>query len=431
MTFKDNTIQNNPDENIQFSPMNMIAVLNVSYTLTFCAFYIFHILSWTDNTNASAYDFDFNSIFLCFSVFFIILSGASFRINNAMRNGAAGFVLLVMLACSIKSMILYGGYQFYKWEAPHTIALSILILQALNRMSIFLNYALFAILIFSKTLLFNLINPPLKKLLNHSYMFSAATDTYLIKSSIIVLFALSLYSIVSKFNIRNRLKISLAITTLIISALWLSSKNNYSVFEINLFKSLPYGILIGDAKFSNHIFGLITWLPIVLAGYLLTDLILLIKNRLKIHFALLCFSVFTLIFLIYNFTQLTRFQSYFRIVNLGNEFMMDPAHSNVLLFSSIYLILFYTFIFFSTEIKKIKFFKIIAQSTFYQYIFLTLFGNAICGVITSLLPKYNFEAAVFVLISLGVGLAYLIDYLTSFKFEFILRTGAKPPNHSE
>ena len=110
---------------------------------------------------------------------------------------------------------------------------------------------------------------------------------------------------------------------------------------------------------------------------------------------------------------------------MGNQFIMDPVSSNTLLFSSLYVVSVCFLYLFGSNLKRITFFKIISQSIFYQYLFLTLFGARICSALTSLVPKYNFILSLTVLLFLGISLAYIVDYLTSFRIEFTLKSGLK------
>ena len=142
----------------QITVNSLITDLNILYTFSFFCFYYAHVSTWTDFQTVKIYDPIF-SVFLCFSVFFILLAGARFRvgIDNALHNHAllpsytvVPFLVVVMWVCSIKSMLAFGTYQFFRWEAPHTIALSIFIVYLTSKIHIYFNYLLFFLLVLLK-----------------------------------------------------------------------------------------------------------------------------------------------------------------------------------------------------------------------------------------------------------------------------------------
>lgn len=419
----------------QIDPIKFTAILNVLYTLSFFCFYWAHVSTWTENQAPKPFTSPFFSVYLSFSVFFIILSGASLRLNinnilqdhqSRLSNYKIGPALpLVLLACSFKSMLLFGTCQFFRWEAPYAIAVSLILLIAITRIHIYLCYLVFLMFIAFRFILFDFLNPILTKLLPVTYMISPFADTLIIKTVIIFLILITLIKFKKKLHVKSNFKYFLYFFFILISALWLKSDSFYASTEVSIFKSLPFGIMIGNSKQSQHAFGLIFWLPIVMAGFILTDLILKLKNNLIFLLVVFSASVATLCYLFYEFIQLQRDTIYYSIADMGNQFIVDPVSSNTLLFSSLFIVSIYILNLFFSNIKNIKFFKVISQSIFYQYLFITLFGSQICIILTLLVPKYNFIASLVVLLFMGLVLAYILDYLTSFRLEFTLKRSSK------
>ena len=427
----------NTTEFNEITTSSLITDINVLYTFSFFCFYYAHVSTWINYQTEKIYHPVF-SVFLCFSVFFILLAGARFRvgINSALHNGTrlsgykvAPFLLLVMWACSIKSMIAFGTYQFFRWEAPHAIALSIFIIYLVSKIHIYLNYLLFLILIIFKLSLLSAVSPFLSTFLAMKFIISDVTDSLLIKSVIIFLSLLMFTSFKQKIPIKPWLKYFLYAVLSFAVGRWLWSNAPFFSFETNVLKSLPYGIIIGDSRLSQHAFGLIFWLPIVLSGFIFTDVILNIKNNKYFNFMLWSTSLCILLYLLYTFTFLQRSSKYYSVTEFGNEFMMDPFNSNILLFSSLFVLMVYFTSLFYFWFQKIKFFQIVSQSILYQYFFLTLFGPAICNSIKEFMLnfglKYNFLACLTILLMIGVSLAYIVDYFMSFKIEFTLKPVVK------
>ncbi len=424
------------DSTIQFSGINSKSLtnsLNILYTVSFFCFYYSHISTWTEFQTLKSFNSVIYPVFLCLSVFFLLLSGANFRLNTYNAPGESAqtekyrilpFVTIILFGCSIKSMLLFGSHQFFRWEAPHTILTCILLIFLLSQFRLYMVYLLFLIVIFFRLDLFEILNPVLLKLTDSEFIFSAVADTIILKSLILLIF-FWMHLKLSKFlHLRSQVKLGFYLIFLLISYFWLSSGRYFRSSEISVFKSLPYGILIGDSRASQHAFGLIFWLPIVFAGFILSDLMLKLKNHKFLNFTFFMTSFLILIYLLYTSATLQTNSQFFSVADLGNEFMMDPASSNTLLFSSLFI----TFIYglhYCHRLQDLKFFKIISQSVFYQYIFLTLFGAKICSEITFLAPNHRFTVSLFVLIFLGVGLAYIINYITSFKIEFTVKPGFK------
>lgn len=421
----------------QITVNSLITDLNILYTFSFFCFYYAHVSTWTDFQTVKIYDPVF-SVFLCFSVFFILLAGARFRvgIDNALHNYAllpsytvVPFLVVVMWACSIKSMLAFGTYQFFRWEAPHTIALSIFIVYLTSKIHIYFNYLLFFLLILLKPSFFSFLSPLLTSFLAKTYIVSDVVDTALAKSLIIFLSIVAWKSLKQKIPLKPGFKYILYGFFCIAAVWWLWPNVPFVADQINVLKSLPYGIIIGDSRQSQHAFGLIYWLPVVLLGFIITDLILNIKNNRLFNTLLCTMSIMLMVYLLYSFTTLQRSSIYYSITEFGNEFMMDPFNSNVLLFGSLFVFMIYSINIFHFWVQKIKFFKIISQSIFYQYFFLTLFGTGVCNRINELMLKYNlkynFLACLTVLLLIGISLAYIVDYFTSFKIEFTLKSSVK------
>ena len=431
-----NDVQNTTKFN-QITTSSLITDLNVLYTFSFFCFYYSHVSTWINYQTEKIYDPVF-SVFLCFSVFFILLAGARFRvgINSALHNGAqlssykvVSLLLLIMWVCSIKSMIAFGTYQFFRWEAPHTIALSVLIIYLTSKIHIYLNYLLFLLLIIFKLSLLSVLSPSLSSLLPMTFIFSDVLDSLAVKSLIIFLCLLIFVSFKQRVPVKPGLKYFLCTVVSAAAIWWLWSDASFYTFETNVLKSLPYGIIIGDSRLSQHAFGLIFWLPIVLSGFIFTDIILKIKNNKYFNFMLWAASIIILLYLLYTFTFLQRSSKYYSVTEFGNEFMMDPFNSNILLFSSLFVLMIYCTNLFYFWFQKIKFFKIVSQSILYQYFFLTLFGPAICNGINEFMLsyslKYNFVVCLVVLLTIGVCLAYIVDYFMSLKIEFTFKPVVK------
>ncbi len=424
------------DSTIEFSGITLKSLtnsLNILYTVSFFCFYYSHISTWTEIQTLKSFNLLISPVFLCLSVFFLLLSGANFRLNTYNARGESAdlqkfrivpFLTVILFGCSFKSMLLFGPHQFFRWEAPHTILTCILLIYLLEKLRLYLVYLLFLFVIFFRLELFDILNPVLLKLTNSAFLFSAPADTLLLKTLIVLIF-FSVHMKLSKFlHYRTEVKLGFYLIFLIGGYFWLGSERYFRSDEINVFKSLPYGILIGDSRVSQHAFGLIFWLPIVFAGYILSDLVLKMKDNKFLNVIFFSISFFILAYLLYVSATLQTNSQFFSLADLGNKFMMDPANSNTLLFST----LFVTFIYglqFCHRLQSLQFFKIIAQSIFYQYIFLTLFGAKICSEITLLFPNFRFIISVIVLISMGVGLAYIINYITSFNIEFTVRPSSK------
>lgn len=424
------------DSTIEFNGITSKSLtnsLNILYTVSFFCFYYSHISTWTEIQVLKSFNSLISPVFLCLSVFFLLLSGANFRLNTyiapedyveTQNYKILPFLTAILFGCSIKSMLLFGSHQFFRWEAPHTILTCILLIYLLRKLGHYLVYLLFFSVISFRLELFGMLNPVLLKLTDSEFLFSAPADTLLLKSLIVVIF-FSIHLKLSKFlHFRSEVKLGSYLIFLILGYFWLGSQRYFRADEVSVFKSLPYGILIGDSRVSQHAFGLIFWLPIVFAGYILTDLVLKLKSNKFLNFIFFTTSFFILVYLLYTSATLQTNSKFNSLTDLGNEFMMDPASSNTLLFST----LFVTFIYglhYCRQLQSLKFFKIIAQSIFYQYIFLTLFGAKICSKITVLFPNYRLIISLIVLISIGIGLAYIINYITSFKIEFAVRQSAK------
>lgn len=419
---------------IEFKPIalnNFTSILNVLYSISFFCFYYSHISTWTEINAQKTLNSPIYPIFLCFSVFFLLLSGANFRINTvasltqARNNNIVPFLTLILFGCSIKSMLLFGSQQFFRWEAPHTILVSILILYLMSKAHVFFNYLIFIIVILGRHEIFKMMNSVLLQLTDHKFMISPQADTIIIKALIILIFLLVSIQLSKKLRFRPRFKLIYYFIFSAVSILWLSSNILYKSSEVTVFKSLPYGIFIGDSRHSQHAFGLIFWLPIVFLGYLLVDLILIIKNSTLYNFIIFTSSFLVLSYLIYISAMLETNSKFSSLADLGNEFMMDPVNSNTLLFASIFITSVYILNMLTSWIQKITLFRVLSNSIFYQYIFVTLFGAKICSMITALEPRNSFLISMVFLLSVGIGLAYLIDYLSSFKLEFAIRPSKK------
>ena len=191
------------ESTIQFSGITLKSLtnsLNILYTVSFFCFYYSHVSAWTEFQTLKSFNSVYYPIFLSLSVFFLLLSGANFRITTFNAPGEPlhfqkfkmfPFVAVILFVCSVKSMLLFGSHQFFRWEAPHTILTSILLLFLVGRIRNYFVYMLFLLVVVFRLDLFKVLNPLLLNLTNSEFMISAVADTFLLKTLIVFIFFLN------------------------------------------------------------------------------------------------------------------------------------------------------------------------------------------------------------------------------------------------
>ena len=381
---------------ISLTKMDCQGVLSLFFAITIVVFSIFHTLTWSQIDIA-----EYRTIawlipmILTFNCFFILLSGAGFAITTPTKKLLLISTGYTFFLIGLKNISFHGLAGLFIWEATSAIFFGLWLIKLFH--FLFKKYT-DHIIIFLFIILAIVKNPAaaiLQK--NYSYLYSPYfNNSGLFHIIIIKLFAVLILVALSYIFIRKtkltygRLALTLLMLVILVYGV---IGYNFSDDQLQIITTLPVGFLIGDYFDKYHAFGLITWLPIFLMGYLLSKYYLLkleffSKAKIIIFFML---SIAVLLNHYWNFRHLMdpKFIADNKIdtniLSVAFAVLQDKSHTFISFFAAVFVCLTTVFYIFRSQLSRLIEKSIsLPQSLLHIYVFTTAFGYRIHSFFSAL-----------------------------------------------
>lgn len=334
-------------------------------------------------------------LILTFNCFFILLSGAGFAIAAPSSKLLFVSTAYTFFLIALKNVAFHGLAGLFIWEATSTIFFSLWLLKFLKFS--FKKYMDLVVLLLFIVLavLKNDLTAILQKKYAYLYLPQFA-DPGFIHTLIIKILAVVLLIYLSYLFLRkSKLTYARLAISLLIAALFTYNviHYNFNDYQLQIITTLPVGFLIGDFFGKYHAFGLVTWLPVFLMGYLLSKYYLLkleSYSRTKVAMVLMI-SVLILVYRYWNFRYLMNPEFIIEnkintnILSVALAVLEDRSHTSISFFAATFVCLTTVFYYFRNSLKSlIEKCASLPQSLLHIYVFTTALGYPIFSVFTAL-----------------------------------------------